>query len=122
MNRNAGLNGYPQRDMMILTDNWVLFEDESLADQIQASMEEFIEKVKGTSFYQPRRLWQSTNPLSALEADLVHDGPELYYPSSHQYEKLKKLKARVDPNEIFSSPVSIPVSHRDSAKSDNSKI
>ena len=109
MNRNVGLNGYPQRDIMMITDNWIFHRDESVGEEVVASVEDFVEQAKETSFYQPTHIWQSTEALSALEASLVEDGPELYYPSREQYWNLMELKARVDPEDIFHSKMSIPV-------------
>ena len=109
MNRNTGLNGYPGRDIKMMTDNWIFFRDESLADLIESSITTFLENAKTTSYYQSTISWHSTDPMRALDANLVEDGAELYYPSSHgQFDDLKELKAVVDRHNIFHSKMTIP--------------
>lgn len=111
-NKNAGLNGFPTRSMGTLNDMWIFFEDESQASMIEAELVAFLERSAETEYVKAKpgveTFWIGTQSIYAEEASMKSDYAK-YYPNATMFEDLQDVKMRVDPTDVFSSDMTIPL-------------
>lgn len=110
-NQNAGQNAYPLRDMKIHLDDWIFFKNDDQEASLRSRMERFRDETKKTWKNQGlgfERNWMNTDTITASSATLEKDWKD-YYPSPAWYRRLRDAKLQVDPCNVFSNNMTIPV-------------
>jgi len=109
LNRNKGLNAFPQRDVGMHIDDWIYFQSDENAQLAVSRMTSFQEKTRskwrtqGSAF----RSWMTTGTIQAYNASDSRrfDG---FFPDAAWLDRLQTIKRRVDADDLFSSDMTIP--------------
>jgi hypothetical protein len=111
LNRNAGLNSFPWRKIVINIDDWLFFDDGKKDDMVRARIEAFRETTADTHLRDDGEsemaLWITTDTNIAEDAALSKLWPH-YYPSCEVYLELQSVKLEYDPRNLFSSDMTVP--------------
>jgi len=109
LNRNKGMNAFPQRDIRVHIDDWMYFKSDENAQLAVSRMKGFQEKTRskwrarGSAF----RSWMTTGTIDADNASDARrfDG---FFPDDSWLDRLRRIKGRVDAGDLFSSAMTIP--------------
>merc|ERR1719468_1138505 len=106
VNRNVGKNSFPVRDIKMHVDDWVFFAVDALSQVAEQRIENFREssKVHWEADGSAESSWMTTSTFSD------HDHEErfrAYFPSRSWFDRLQAVKTEVDPDNVFSSPMTI---------------
>eukprot|EP01083_Nonionella_stella_P218295 782927_1 len=99
---------YPLRDVTLFVDNWVVFGNgqqeinQSVADEAKATAEELKHVFNGDSI---KSLAYPDDNYHDL--DLNRDWKQYYNGNYEMYMKLRQIKTRVDPHDMFHGPATI---------------
>jgi hypothetical protein len=111
LNRNASLNSFPWRNLVINIDFWLFFDDGKKYDMVRGRIEAFREITADTYFKDDGEsemaLWLMTDTNIAEDAVLSKLWSH-YYPSYEFYLELHSVKLEYDPRNLFSSDMTIP--------------
>lgn len=111
--RNAGMNALTWRDARAYVDDWMFVKNESRYEEIAARMRKFSESTR--SFWQytdgsERSTWMSPSTVYPHSTDLRNESiARKFFPDSAQFERLRMLKAELDPQDLFSNVGTIPL-------------
>lgn len=107
VNRNAGMNAYPVRDIGMHVDDWVFFENDDQAWIAQNRIENFRRSTE--SYWRADGSAESSWMTTSTMSDNHHlDRFEDYFPSQDYFHKLQVIKTSIDPEDLFSSAMTIP--------------
>ncbi len=76
---------------------------EGKAEFYQKKMQEIVEKEYSAPLGEKLFFWTSYGDLDMTKSSVV----TRFYDSKEQYEQLQRLKAKVDPTNVFSSPMTV---------------
>lgn len=111
--RNADKNALTWRDARPYVDDWMFTKNESRYQEMTDRMRSFREKTRKYWQYSDgseRSTWMSPNTLYPGATDLrVPSVARQYFPNATQYHQLQLLKAELDPQDVFSNKVTIPL-------------
>jgi hypothetical protein len=111
--RNAGMNALTWRDARAYVDDWMFVKNESRYEEIAARMRNFSERTR--HFWQytdgsERSTWMSPSTVYPNSTDLRNETiARKFFPNSADFERLKLLKAELDPQDLFSNVGTIPL-------------
>jgi len=111
--RNAGMNALTWRDARAYVDDWMFVKNESRYEEIAARMRNFSERTR--HFWQytdgsERSTWMSPSSVHPNSTDLRNETiARKFFPNSADFERLKLLKAELDPQDLFSNVGTIPL-------------
>eukprot|EP00121_Abeoforma_whisleri_P016074 Awhi_evm1s14769 len=111
LNRNAGKNSFPLRNMKIHLDDWIFFEEDSQNNAVVNFIETYrndTEKYWKNEGISADSSWMSTDTITAETLNLSEDW-DLYYPSLEYFQRLQKVKTEVDPDNLFQTAMTVPV-------------
>jgi len=111
--RNAGMNALTWRDARAYVDDWMFVKNESRYEEIAARMRNFSERTRHFWEYSDgseRSTWMSPSTIHPNSTDLRNETiARKFFPNSAEFERLKLLKAELDPKDLFSNVGTIPL-------------
>merc|ERR1712070_152263 len=111
--RNAGMNALTWRDARAYVDDWMFVKNESRYEEIAERMRSFSKKTRHFWQYSDgseRSTWMSPSTVDPNATDLRNETiARKFFPDSAQFERLKLLKAELDPEDLFSNVGTIPL-------------
>lgn len=123
MEENDGKNAYGYRKIKLFVDDWTFFTDGSQdnTDAIVEQYDAFSSRLRSYSIKgrTPDESWMSTDPTVADDVTLDEVWKD-YYPSRQWFHRCKAIKTEVDPDDIFSHPMTMPLSPGNGKRNGNS--
>jgi len=115
-NKNDGMNSLSWRDVRAYVDDWMMVsaKNQSQYGAIETRMRDFREKNKPHWQYADgldRSTWMSPMTTYNGSTDLTNETvAQQYFPNDypHFYNRLRRLKAELDPTDLFSNKGTIP--------------
>jgi hypothetical protein len=111
--RNAGMNSLTWRDARAYVDDWMFVKNESRYTEIETRMRNFREKTRKYWQYRDgsdRSTWMSPATTYPNATDLtIPSVARQFFPNQTQYEELRKVKAMLDPEDMFHNKGTIPL-------------
>jgi len=111
--RNAGMNALTWRDARAYVDDWMFVKNETRYEEIAERMRSFRESTR--RFWQytdgsDRATWMSPSTVYPNSTDLRNKTiAQQFFPKSTEFERLRLLKAELDPEDLFSNVGTIPL-------------
>jgi hypothetical protein len=111
--RNKGLNSLPWRDVRAYVDDWMFVKNESQYDFIRKRQRDFRDKTKPYWQYKDgsdRSTFMSPMTTYERSTDLKNETTRRgYFPDDEAFAALQRLKAELDPRDLFANTGTIPL-------------
>jgi hypothetical protein len=111
--RNDGINALTWRDARAYVDDWMFVKNESRYDEAVTRMVNFREKNRRFWQYKDgsdRSTWMSPSTTYPNATDLRNATiAKQYFHNTTQFQNLQRLKAELDPADVFANKGTIPL-------------
>jgi len=111
--RNAGMNALTWRDARAYVDDWMFVKNPDRYDETVTRMVNFREKTRRFWQYKDgsdRSTWMSPSTTYPNSTDLRNATvAKQFFPNTTQFQQLQRLKAELDPEDLFSNKGTIPL-------------